>query len=124
MKFYNEKNLMEEHLVSIPEAKVTSEKALFDFKCSIKVAQRFDDAIYDNIMEIAKEEGLNGVMILNKQEIAAVLRKSIAVPAVPTTCTGTETKVYVCPTCCTRIDWMFGRYCNNCGQKLEGVGKE
>ena len=124
MKFYNEKNLMEEHLVYMPEAEVKDDKALFDFKCSIKIAQRFDDAIYDNIMEIAREEGLNGVMILNKQAIAAALRKSIALPMVPTTGTDPGMRIYVCPECCNRVEEAGGSYCIHCGQKLEGIGKE
>ena len=91
------------------------------FKQAIKVAESFDDAVYTEIIDIAKEEGFTSIVLLNKKDIAEALAKQI--PKKPKKSSGW----YICP-CCNADDFYLiydcmenGKYkhCANCGQALD-----
>lgn len=77
MSFYNEKDLMEDILLSPPKLEIEDDTAKLITKCWFEVAERFDDEIYEQIIKIAKEKGLTSVFVLNKHRIAEVLRKGL-----------------------------------------------
>ena len=97
------------------------------YKCGIAVAENFDEAVHREIIDIAKEEGLNSLFLLNKKDIASALKKQIPKkPINKTKCDCTIAKLYencnivVCPCCGGRLKLKSkGKYCDKCGQALD-----
>ena len=86
----------------------------------IQIAESFDNAIVEKIKEIAQEEGINSLVLLNKKEIVAALAKEIPEkPNVHGLREGREinTVSYTCPMCNEHIG--RDRYCKHCGQALD-----
>ena len=89
-------------------------------KMGVAVAENFDDAVSEKIIDIAKEEGFNSLVLLNKKDIASALSKQIPEKGnIHGIREGREinTVSYTCPVCHNHI----GRdnYCKHCGQRLE-----
>lgn len=76
---------------------------------AIRIAESFDNAIVEECAEIAKEEGITDLVLLNKHDIAAAWRKQI-----PMECTEEA-----CPKCNTSVKSFSADYCPHCGQKLK-----
>jgi hypothetical protein len=76
---------------------------------AIRIAESFDNAVVEKCIEIAKEEGITDLVLLNKHDIAAAWRKQI-----PVECTEE-----VCPECNRGVKCFTADYCPHCGQKLK-----
>lgn len=123
MSFWGKKNLIEHHRFSSPEFECEGDTARLVDKVAVEIAERFDDEIFQKIIEIAKKEGINCVTVLNKHEIAVVLKKSV--PMKPS-----EDRYpwVICPACGGSVyvgkvqEHIQNRettYCEHCGQALD-----
>lgn len=95
----------------------------------VEPVEAFDNAVTEAIIKIAKERGIDEVVLLNKPAIISALEKQI--PKKPTPhkvevdkikigntnwCKGTT--VFRCP-CCNEFISRTYTYCSECGQALE-----
>ena len=96
-------------------------------KYAIRTAENFDDAVYTEIIGIAKEKGFTNILLLNKNDIAEALSKQIP-KKITIRKAGFSHLEYICPCCTSRQisqiggDWIAGqkhKYCSNCGQALD-----
>lgn len=86
----------------------------------IQIVESFDNAITEEIIKMAKEKGINDLLLLNKTTIVTALGKQIPKkPIVHGFREGREVNTisFTCPVCHKHI----GRenYCNHCGQALD-----
>lgn len=123
MSFFDKNNLIERHRFNPPKFYFDGETARLIDEISVQVADRYDDEIFQKIIGIAKEKGLGEITILNKQEIAAVLSKSI--PKKPKE---DSFPWAICPSCGgsvylekvqDHIQVGETTYCEHCGQSLD-----
>ena len=97
----------------------------------IQPVETLDDAITKEIIKIAKEEGINDVLLLNKNTIASALAKQVPKKV---THEATLYKCCTCPTCKNVVDEhtdfldkrvrVTVQYCKFCGQALDWSDKE
>lgn len=86
----------------------------FEYKYAIKVAERFDSAIEEEICKIAAEEGITDLYLLNKETIVDALRKQIAVEP------DNDGYHKTCPRCGNPTWRRLGsKYCDICGQRIQ-----
>ena len=95
-------------------------------KLGVTVVEDFDNAIEKNIIDIAKEEGINSLMLLNKKEIVNAFKKQIPEKV---THEASLVRCCTCPKCKNVVDkfekWgestirITYNYCHFCGQALD-----
>lgn len=90
-------------------------------KYAIRTAENFDDAVYTEIIGIAKEKGFTDILLLNKKDIAEALSKQI--PKKPNKIEWS----YECPYCNADEFYLIYdcqkdskyNHCAKCGQALD-----
>ena len=115
-----------EYMKNIKLSYPTIEESMFGeakliHKSAIEIAESFDNAIQEKIIDIAKEKGFNSLLLLNKKDIAKALEKQI--PKKPELLRSFYPEsLYRCPSCPTKVR-QFERfstsYCPHCGQALD-----
>lgn len=98
-------------------------------KIEVQMKDNLENAVVEQIIKTAKEEGITDVIILNKQAVSEALRKQI--PQKPTPhkvkvdkirvgngCWGKGTTIYKCPNCGEFIS-RTNKCCGECGQALD-----
>jgi flavoprotein len=96
-------------------------------KAVIKAVEQIDDAILNEIVAMARSEGIDDIYLLDKKNIISALSKQIP-KKVEKIKSGFKSFNYVCPECAYRQisqiegEWIAGQhynYCSNCGQALD-----
>ncbi len=96
-------------------------------KAMIKAIEQIDDAIFNEIVAMARLEGIDDIYLLDKKNIISALEKQIP-KKVEKIKSGFKSFNYVCPECAYRQisqiegEWIAGQhynYCSNCGQALD-----
>ena len=93
-------------------------------KYMVKIAESFDNEILRTIVQIAQEEGLTDLTILNKREIVLALRQYAKsghwVDKTKTIC-GQEDVCFVCSECGNRYyyDASKFKHCPECGARMD-----
>lgn len=115
-------DFMKNLTISYPEIEVDAvTKSIHNF--AVSVAESFDNAIEGKIIDIAKEEGIHSLVLLNKKEIVNALKKQI--PQKPI---DDRYPWCICPTCNgsvylrnvqEHIQNQEATYCEHCGQALD-----
>ena len=97
----------------IPEITVDDviEPTCFDIvhEVAMRIAESFDNDVVEKCIEIAKEEGIAHLVLLNKHDIVAAWKKQIPVECIEEACTK----------CNGGVDCFTADYCPHCGQKLK-----
>jgi hypothetical protein len=112
-------DFMKNLTISYPEIEVDAvTKSIHNF--AVSVAESFDNAIEGKIIDIAKEEGINSLWLLNKKEIVNALKKQI--PQKPKKIgeeytNGRWVVDYECAACGN--PYADDSYCSCCGQALD-----
>ena len=98
-------------------------------KAMIKAVEQIDDAIFNEIVAIARSEGIDDIYLLDKMNIVSALEKQIPKKPTPHKVEGGKIKigngwwcegttVYRCP-CCNEFISRTYDYCYKCGQALD-----
>ena len=128
----NKPEYMKNISLSYPQIEESMDfEELITHKFAIAVAENFDDAVHGKIIDIAKEEGFNSLLLLNKKDIAKALEKQIPKKPTPHIVEPVEspikignmnwgrgTTIYYCPNCKDFISRTY-TYCHKCGQALD-----
>lgn len=90
-------------------------------KIAVQIQETVDNAIVDEIVKVAKEQGISDVYLLNKKNILPALKKQL-MPMKPNYVD--EDDYAKCPTC-GHDDFEYGmdnwgcNHCPKCGQALD-----
>jgi len=96
-------------------------------KIAVQIQETVDNAIVDEIVKVAKEQGISDLYILDKQNIIAAMRKQMPMKVLETTLHG-NVEAYHCKNCFNRVATFINgnlvsgkiqKHCDECGQKLD-----
>lgn len=109
--------------INIPAQSIDLSEGVTSYvsKIAVQIQETVDNAIVDEIVKVAKEQGISDVYLLNKQNILSVLKKQL-MPMKPDY--EDDYDYAKCPTC-GHDDFEYGinnwgcNHCPKCGQALD-----